>query len=468
MAIFSNIRFPNYRQYSYNDCGPASLKIIAKYYGREYSIDYLREQVGVSREGATMLALSKGADTIGFKTLAIETFLEKFVEMPLPCIVYWHPNHYIVVYNISKKYIYASDPSYGLIKFTKKEFSERWLDKDNKGKALLFETTADFYKKESPAKKERIGIKFILKYFYLYKQLIIQLIIGLFVSAIFALIFPFLTQSLVDIGISQKNLNFVYLILIAQVVLFISQSAIGFIRSWIFMHISTKMNISLVSDFLYKLMKLPIMFVESRSFGDIYQRIFDLNRLQNFISSTTLNFIYSFITLILFSFVLISYSVLIFTIFIAGSVLGITWILMFLNKRKELDYKRFYESSSSQNTMVQILTGIKEIKLSGAESQKCEEWEKIQSKIFNISIKSLYWSQIQQYGSLFLNQLKNIIISIVAATQVINGEISLGMMMAITYIIGQVVLETPSNINSNGNPSNREDIKTTPLIIGLV
>ena len=411
---------------------------MAKYYGREYSIDYLREQVGVSREGATMLALSKGAETIGFKTLAIETETEKLEEMPLPCIIFWRPSHYIVIYDITKKYVYASDPSYGLIKFTIAEFNERWLDKNNKGKALLFETTADFYKKESPIKKNEIGIKFLLKYFYLYKQLIVQLIIGLIVSTIFALIFPFLTQSLVDVGINQKNLNFVYLILAAQIVLFVSQSAIGFIRSWIFMHISTKMNISLVSDFLYKLMKLPIMFVESRSFGDIYQRIFDLNRLQNFISSTTLNFIYSFITLILFSFVLISYSIQIFLIFVIGSALGITWILLFLSKRKELDYKRFYESSNSQNAMVQILTGIREIKLSGAEAQKCEEWEKIQSKIFKISIKSLYWSQIQQYGSLFLNQLKNIIISVVAATQVINGEITLGMMMAIVYIIGQI------------------------------
>jgi len=411
---------------------------MARFYGRDYSIEYLREQVGVSREGATMLALSKGAESIGFKTLAIETELGKFEEMPLPCIIFWRPSHYIVVYDITGKYIYASDPSYGLIKFSRKEFNERWLDKDNKGKALLFETTADFYKRESPAKKERIGLKFLLKYFYLYKQLIIQLIIGLLVSTIFALIFPFLTQSLVDVGINQKNLSFVYLILLAQIVLFVSQSAIGFIRNWIFLHISTKMNISLVSDFLYKLMKLPIMFVESRSFGDIYQRIYDLNRLQNFISSTTLNFIYSFITLILFSLVLISYSVQIFLIFIIGSILGIAWILLFLSKRKELDYRRFYESTTSQNTMVQILTGIREIKLSGAESQKCAEWEKIQSRIFKISIKSLYWSQIQQYGSLFMNQLKNIIISIIAATQVINGEITLGMMMAVTYIIGQI------------------------------
>jgi ATP-binding cassette, subfamily B, bacterial len=438
LTIISKFKFPNYRQFSYNDCGPACLKIISRFYGKDYSIDSLREHVGVNRDGATMFALSKGAEAIGFKTLAIETDAEKLEEMPLPCIVYWKPSHYIVLYEINKKFVRASDPGFGLIKLTRKEFEERWIEKDNKGKALLFETSADFYKMDSSEKKDKIGLKFLLKYFYLYKQLIIQLIIGLIVSTVFALIFPYLTQSLVDVGINQKNLNFVYLILIAQIVLFVSQSAIGFIRSWIFLHISTKMNISLVSDFLYKLMKLPILFVESRSFGDIYQRIFDLNRLQTFISSTTLNFIYSFITLILFSFVLISYSMQIFLIFVIGSILGIAWILLFLNKRKELDYKKFYESTSSQNTMVQILTGIREIKLSGAEMQKCAEWEKVQSKIFKLSIKSLYWSQIQQYGSLFINQLKNIIISIIAATQVINGDITLGMMMAVIYIIGQI------------------------------
>jgi ATP-binding cassette subfamily B protein len=438
LAILSKFKFPNFRQYSFNDCGPACLRIISKYYSKEYDIDYLRELVGVSREGSTLLALSKGAESIGFKTLAIKVSLENLEKMPLPCIVFSKPNHYIVVYKISGKYVYSSDPSFGLIKFSRKEFLERWVEKDNKGNALLFETTDDFYKKELPQKKERIGLKFLLKYFYLYKQLIVQLFIGLLITTVFSVLFPFLTQALVDVGIGQKSISFVYLIMLAQLVLFFSQNAIGFIRSWIFLHISTKVNISLVSDFLFKLMKLPIMFIESRTFGDIYQRIFDINRLQNFLSSTTLNFIYSFISLILFSFVLISYSLQIFLVFIIGSILGILWILLFLSKRKELDYKRFYESTSSQNTMVQILTGMKEIKLSGAEKQKRVEWEKIQAKIFKISIKSLYWSQIQQYGSIFFNQLKNIIITIIAAKQVIDGDITLGMMMAITYIIGQI------------------------------
>lgn len=438
MTILSKFKFPNFRQYSYNDCGPACLRIISNYYGKDYDIDYLRELVGVSREGSTLLALSKGAEEIGFKTLAVKVTLENMEKLPLPCIIFSKPSHYIVLYDITDKNIYCSDPSFGLIKFSKKEFLERWVDKEDEGNVLLFETTDDFYKREMPKERKKIGLRFLLKYFYLYKQLIFQLFIGLLITTVFAILFPFLTQSLVDIGIGQKSVKFVYLILLAQLVLFFSQNAIGFIRSWIFLHISTKVNISLVSDFLFKLMRLPIMFIESRTFGDIYQRIFDINRLQNFLSSTTLNFLYSFISLFLFSFVLISYSLKIFIIFIVGSVLGIIWILMFLSKRKELDYKRFYESSSSQNSMVQILTGMKEIKLSGAEKQKRAEWEKIQSKIFKISIKSLYWSQIQQYGSIFFNQLKNIIITIIAANQVINGEITLGMMMAITYIIGQI------------------------------
>lgn len=438
MSYFSDIKFPNFRQYSFNDCGPACLKIITKYYGKNYEISYLRDTVGVGMEGSSMQALTKGAEELGFKALAVKTKMEHLKKLPLPYIVFWKPSHYIVVYKIKGEYIYTSDPSFGLIKFTRKEFSERWIEKNDEGNVLLLETTDNFYNIKEPVSEKKIGFRFLLKYFYLYKQLIIQLIIGLLVATVLSVIFPFLTQSLVDIGISQKNINFVYLILIAQIVLFISQSAIGFIRSWIFLHISTKINISLVSDFLFKLMKLPITFIETRSFGDIYQRIFDLNRIQNFISSTTLNFVYSFISLILFSFVLISYSIQIFLVFLTGSILGIIWVLLFLSKRKELDYKRFYESSSSQNTMMQILTGMKEIKLSGAEKQKRIEWEKIQAKIFNISIKSLYWSQVQQYGSISFNQLKNIIITIIAANQVINGEITLGMMMAITFILGQI------------------------------
>jgi ATP-binding cassette subfamily B protein len=385
-----------------------------------------------------LLALSKGAEYVGFKTLALNTTLDKLENFPLPFIVFFLPSHFVVVYKITRKSVYVSDPSFGLIKYSKKEFTEHWTDKTNEGSVLLLETTEDFYKKDAQKERDKIGFKFLFNYFFLYKQLISQLLIGVIITTVFSVLFPFLTQSLVDVGINQKNLDFVYMVLLAQLILFISQSVIGFIRNWIFLHIATKVNISLVSDFLFKLMRLPIIFIENRTLGDIYQRIFDLNRLQSFISSTTFNFFFSFLSLFLFGFVLISYSLKIFLIFLIGSVIGILWILLFLNKRKELDYKQFYESSSSQNAMVQILTGMREIKLSGAENQKRGEWEKIQAKIFGISIKSMYWSQIQISGSMFFNQFKNILITFIAATQVINGEITLGMMMAITYIIGQL------------------------------
>ncbi|MDD5361336.1 MAG: peptidase domain-containing ABC transporter [Ignavibacteria bacterium] len=433
-----NFKFPNFRQYSYNDCGPACIVIVAKFYKKYYPLEYIREQIGVNRDGSTLFALAKCAESIGFKTLSLKTSFEHLKKLPLPFIIFWKQRHFLVIYKVSDNFIYASDPSFGLIKFSEKEFEENWSYRTGEGEVLLLETTPDFYNIIPPPTKDKIGFRFLLKYFSKYKQLVAQLFIGLIVTTVFSVIFPFLTQSLVDIGINQKNLNFVYLILIAQIFLFVSQSAIGFIRSWIFMHIATKVNISLVSDFLFKLMRLPIMFVDSRTLGDIYQRISDLGRLQGFISSTTLNFIFSFISLILFSFMLITYSTKIFVIFIIGSVLGVLWVFLFLKKRKELDYKRFYESSASQNSMVQILTGIREIKLSSAEEQKRSEWEKIQTNIFKISIKSLYWSQMQQFGSLFLNQFKNILITVIAATQVINGDITLGMMMAISYIIGQI------------------------------
>ncbi|HWQ80968.1 MAG TPA: peptidase domain-containing ABC transporter [Ignavibacteria bacterium] len=438
MGYLSTLRFPNYRQYSDNDCGPASLRIIARYYGKDYPLEYIRDIIGVSREGSTLLSISKGAEYLGFKTLCIKTRLDKISVLPVPFIVFFRSSHFVVTYKITDRHVYISDPSFGLIKYTIKEFTDRWADNEGEGFVLLFETSESFYTRESIAAKENTGFKFLAKHFYLYKQLFIQLFVGLLITTVFSVISPFLTQSLVDVGIGQKSIGFIYLILIAQIILFLSQNSVGFIRSWIFLHISTKINISLVSDFLYKLMRLPVMFIESRSFGDIYQRIFDLSRIQNFISATTLNFIYSFLSLILFSFVLISYSQQIFLIFLGGSAIGIIWIFLFLSKRKELDYKRFFEMSTSQNAMVQILTGMKEIKLSGAEKQKRNEWEHIQTRIFRISINSLYWSQIQQFGSLFFNQLKNILITIIAANQVINGEITIGMMVAITFIIGQI------------------------------
>lgn len=348
--------------------------------------------------------------------------------------------------DVPKGTVYVADPAQGLIKFTVQEFLSGWLSTKTEGQdegvALLLEPTPDFYVAEDE-KQDKTKLRFVLQYLRPYKKLIVQLFLGMLLGTLLQLIFPFLTQTIVDYGIGNNNLSFVVVILIAQLTLYVAQTAVEFIRSWILLHISTRINISIISDFLIKLMKLPIGFFDTKMIGDIMQRIGDHSRIEAFLTSSTLNTLFSFVNLIVFSIVLALYNLKLFMVFLVASILYVLWITIFLKKRKELDYKRFAQASAEQSNLYQLITGMQEIKLNNCEKQKRWEWENIQAKLFRVSIKGLALSQYQQSGAFFINETKNILISFVSAAAVIKGDMTLGMMTAVQYIIGQ--LNAPIN-----------------------
>ena len=388
------------------------------------------------------MGLSDAVESVGFKSLGVKLNFNKLLEAPLPCIVHWNKNHYVVLYKIKKEIIYISDPAHGLITYTKKEFIKHWIgnnanDTTEEGIALLIEPTPKFYQSEFD-EDEKFGFNFIFKYLFKYKKFIIQLIIGLLAGSLLQLILPFLTQSIVDVGIKNQDLNFVYLILIAQLFLFIGKAALEIIRSWILLHLSTRINISLISDFFIKLMKLPISYFDVRMTGDLLQRINDHKRIERILTTSSLTVLFSFFNLIIFSLILGFYSLQIFGVFVIGSTLYFGWVLFFFKKRKELDYKRFSEVSSEQSKVIELISGMQEIKLHNAERRMRWNWEYVQARLFKVATKSLALEQTQSVGSNFINELKNMFVTILSAKLVIDGEITLGMMMAISYIVGQL------------------------------
>lgn len=434
--------FPHYSQLDAMDCGATCLRMIAKYYGKSYTAQTLRQRSYITREGVSLLGISDAAESIGMRTMGVKTTLENLEkEKVTPFIAHWNQNHFVVVYKIYKNKVYVADPGSSKITYTKKEFSEHWISTtkngENQGIALLLEPTPAFYE-QADEKPDKTKFRFLFKYLKPHKKLIWQLVLGLVFGSLIQLIFPFLTQSIVDYGIANNNLSFITLVLIAQMVLFVSRMSVDFIRSWIMLHISTRINISLISDFLIKLMKLPIGFFDTKMTGDLMQRIGDHNRIESFLTGQSLSTIFSFVNLIIFGAVLAYYSLTIFVVFLIGSALYIGWIYLFMKKRRELDFKRFREASAEQSNKIQLIQGMQEIKLQNAEKQMRWDWERIQVRLFKISIKGLALSQYQNLGTVFINESKNLIISFLAAYSVITGNMTLGMMIAVQYIIGQL------------------------------
>lgn len=440
------MEFPFFMQLDQMDCGPTCLRMIARHYGKDYSLDSLRSMSNISREGVSLLGISDAAEKIGFKTLAASVSLEQLdEEVPLPCILHWNQNHFVVVppqdYSSSnhKERLLVADPAHGLVKVDKQTFLKSWISKsDNQGVILMLEPTPLFYQQEDEKKKTKGGFRFLLQYIRPYKKFIIQLLLGILLGSILSLVFPFLTQSLVDYGVNLHNVGFIKLILLSQLILFVGNTAVEMIRSWIILHMNSRINISIISDFLIKLMKLPIRYFDTKMIGDLTQRISDHNKIEQFLTTNTLNTLFSFISLLVFSVVLGIYSFKILFIFLAGSALSVLWITVFLKKRKELDYKRFEQLSNNQNSLYELITGMQEIKLNNCETRKRWEWERIQAKLFKLNIRNLVLEQYQQTGNLFFTQLKNILISYMAAREVVGGNMTLGMMLSISYIIGQM------------------------------
>ncbi|NMH28009.1 peptidase domain-containing ABC transporter [Flavobacterium silvaticum] len=437
-------RFPFYKQPDSKDCGPTCIRIIAKFYGKNIELQQIRNLSETTREGSTLLGLSDAAEAMGFRTLGLRINYETLEsEVQLPCIAHWSGQHFVVVYKISKDTVYLSDPSYGLISYPKDEFIKFWIgknahEKTEEGIVLYLEPTPDFHKSDWDTEDSPRSFAFLSRYLIRYKSLVIQLIIGLAAGSIFSLLFPFLTQSLVDTGIQTQNLHFIYLILLAQLMLFVGQTTIEVLRSWIMLHLSTRIHISLVSDFFIKLMKLPISYFDTRMTGDIMQRIGDNHRIEQLLTGNSLNAAFSIVNFFIFSFVLAFYNVQLFGIFLAGSTAYILWIAFFLKKRKELDYKRFGQVASEQSKVMELINGMQEIKMQNAEKQKRWGWEFVQIRLFKVSMQSLSLEQWQSVGSNCINQLKDLLITFFAATLVVKGDLTLGMMLSVQYIIGQL------------------------------
>ncbi len=440
--------FPTYFQLDAMDCGPTCLRMIAKHYGKHYNLETLRQYSFITREGVSMLGISDAAEYIGFRTSGVMISFEQLVkDALLPCIVHWKQNHFVVVYKIKKNRkheyrIYASDPALGLVTYNETDFKKCWIstkrENKDKGAALLLYPKPEFYNREDEEENKNRELLYFLKYLNPYKSELLQLVLGMLVVSILQMIFPFLTQSLVDIGIRDGNISFITLILIAQLVIFIARLSVEFIRGWILLHMNTRINIALISDFLAKLMRLPIRYFDTKMTGDIMQRIGDHGRIESFLTGNSIGTLFSFVNFFVFSFILAYYNLTILGIFLLGNILYIIWILFFMKYRRELDHKRFAQSAGEQSNIIQLITGMQEIKLNNCEKQKRWQWERIQVKLFRIGIKGLLLGQLQKVGSVFFSQTTNIIVTFIAAKAVVEGDMTLGMMMSLTYIIGQL------------------------------
>ena len=437
------------RQRDAMDCDPSCLAMIAKHYGQQADKEQLRKICSLGKEGVSLLGISKAAENLGFKTIGGRLSFEMlYQEDPMPCIIHWNQNHFVVVYKIKKhnkgKYtVYVADPGKGLVTYTKEEFCEHWVSTktngEEKGIVLLLEPTEQFYaQNDTKAVPTQRRVKFLWSYLKKYKRFFTQLILGLLLGSLLQLVFPFLTQAIVDTGIGGKDVGFVWLVLLAEMMLLFSRTAIDFIRSKILLHISTRINISLISDFFIKLMKLPMKFFDTKLMGDLLQRIEDHRRVEQFLTSSSLSLLFSFFTFLIFGVVLAVYNLGIFLVFLFGTSLYASWIILFLKKRRQLDYKYFEQAGRNRNVTYQLIGGMQEIKLQGCEQRKRWEWEDVQADLFKVNLQSLNLQQVQQAGSITINEVKNILITVLAATAVIHGNMTLGMMLAVQYIIGQL------------------------------
>jgi len=439
--------FPFVNQPDAMDCGPACLKMVAEFYKMSFSLESLRKKCYITREGVSFLGLSEAADSLGFRTIGVKIPFEMLCDnVPVPCIVHWRQKHFIVVYKIKNGKIWVADPAIGLIKYTYKEFLLNWASTKTDGKetglVLIIEPTPSLFENQSELEKPR-GFSFLFKYFYLYKKYVIQLVLGLLLGSCIQLVIPFLTQAIVDIGLNNNDIGFIYLILFAQLALVIGRMSVEFIRGWLLLHIGSRVNVAVISGFLQKLMSLPVAFFDTKLTGDILQRIDDNNRIEEFLTSTSLNILFSFFNMIVFGIVLAIFSLKILALFLAGSILYIIWVSLFMKSRARLDHQRFKQMSASNNKLINVVNGMQEIKLTQSELSTRWDWEKLQATLFRLKVQGLSIIQYQSAGATFINEVTNILITITAATAVLKGNMTLGMMLAVQFIIGQ--LNVPVN-----------------------
>ena len=440
--------FPYYAQLDAMDCGPTCLRMISKYYGKTYTLQTLRERSYISKLGVNMLGISEAAESIGFRSSGVKIPFSLLAQsVVLPAIVHWNQNHFVVVYKIRTSRtkpatVYVADPAMGMVTYSEAEFKKHWEssvhDGVGVGTVLMVQPGPDFKHYQDDQTTQPRKLSFFLKYLSPYKKQVFQLMLGMLVASILQLLFPFLTQSLVDVGVKDGDLNFIQLVLLAQIVLFLAKLSVEYIRSWILLHMNTRINIALISDFLIKLMKMPLGYFDTRMVGDILQRIGDHARIEHFLTGNSITTLFSFINFFVFALVLGYYNPAILLWFLVGNTLYIAWVLLFMKRRRNLDFKRFEQAAKEQSAVIQMINGMQDIKLNNCERQKRWGWERIQVSLFRIGIKNLALGQFQQVGSVFFNQSTNLLLTFLAAQGVIQGEMTLGMMLAVTYIIGQL------------------------------
>ena len=427
-------------------CGITCLQMVCKHFGREVSLRTLSKLCVATSEGVSMLGVNEAANKLGLRTMCARTDFDTLSKATLPCVLHWNQNHFVVLYKVRKgRIFYVADPGKGLVKYNLEEFGKHWVSTasqgEEKGIAMFLEPTLEFYSHKVDNEEEDgspRSFQFLFGYIKQYRKYFGQIVLGLLVGSLLQLILPFLTQSIVDVGIKNQNIGFIWLILLGQLMLTISRTAIDFIRRWLLLHISLRINISLVSDFFIKLLKLPMSFFDTKLMGDLMQRMGDHNRVNSFLTQQTLSIVFSLFTFVVFSIVLLSYNWLVFAIFMLGSLLYGGWLALFLRRRKVLDYELFEQQAINNNKTYEFITSMQEIKLQDCEQRRRWEWEDVQADLFNVQMKSLKLQQTQEAGSIFINELKNIVITVVAATAVIHGQLTLGMMLAVQYIIGQL------------------------------
>lgn len=439
------MKYMSYIQHDSMDCGPACLRMVARFYGKSYSLQNLRDRCHITREGVSLLGISDAAESIGFRTTGVKvTWTQMVEEVPMPCIVHWNQRHFVVVYDVVKKRgsykVVVADPASGLLEYRAEDFLKSWLESEEKteGIALILEPTPKFYEEVGDDERRHYGFGYVLKYLRPYRTYIIQILLAMLTASVISLLMPFITQSVVDKGIGTGSLSLIVVLLIAQLTLTLGGLANNLIRSWLMLHTTSRVSISLISDFLCKLMRLPIAFFDSKMVGDIMQRIGDYNRIQTFLTGSLLSMVIAVVSFVVYGLIMAGYNATIFIVFLIGASLYVLWVLLFMKRRRKLDYMRFQQASANQSNIVQLIGGMQEIKLNNCEKQKRWQREAIQTRLFKVGVKSLTLGQVQEIGCTFIDQTKNILMSFIAAKSVIDGGMTLGMMMALQYIMGQI------------------------------
>ncbi|MCB0641370.1 MAG: peptidase domain-containing ABC transporter [Phaeodactylibacter sp.] len=437
-------KYPHYRQHDHNDCGPACLRMIAKYFGKSFSRDHLNKISDVGLGGTTIRSIVETAEAIHLRALPVGvTFDVLRDQAPLPCIGFWNQRHYFVIYEVTDRYVLVADPAAGVRKYSKEEFLEGWeISDDSKaqpeGVVILMEPDANFANQDELEDKDSTGLRFLVPYIKPYRNTIIQLFLGLIVVTIINLIIPFITQAVVDYGITYQNLSFIYILLAAQLMLFVSRVIVQVIRDWLLLHFGARINLTILSDFVVKLLRLPMSFFDSRMIGDLLQRIEDHQRIENFLSTQSLMMLFSIVNLVVFGVVLAYFDLWIFLLYLLGTALYIIWVLAFMKRREKIDHMQFEQASMDRSSMIQIIQGMQEIKLNSSERRRRWEWEENRVKLYKIAMKDLHLFHFQRTGGSFISELKNILITFIAAKAVIDGNITLGTLLSIQYIIGQL------------------------------